>query len=42
MANVAQVRAGAKLAQRNLLLRNTGERFVDVTKQAGPGFALEG
>jgi len=42
MANVAQVRAGAKLAQRKLLLRNTGERFVDVTKQAGPGFAIEG
>jgi hypothetical protein len=42
MANVAQVRAGAKLAQRKLLLRNAGERFVDVTKQAGPGFAIEG
>ena len=42
MANVAQVRTGAKLAQRKLLLRNTGERFVDVTKQAGPGFAIEG
>jgi len=42
MANVAQVRAGARLAQRKLLLRNSGERFVDVTKQAGPGFALEG
>ena len=38
MANVAQIRAGAKLAQRNLLLRNTGERFVDMTKEAGPGF----
>ena len=42
MANVAQVRTGAKLAQRKLLLRNAGERFVDVTKQAGPGFAVEG
>jgi hypothetical protein len=42
MANVAQVRTGAKLAQRKLLLRNTGERFVDVTKQAGPGFAIDG
>ena len=42
MANVAQVRAGARLAQRKLLLRSTGERFVDVTKQAGPGFAIEG
>jgi enediyne biosynthesis protein E4 len=42
MANVAQLRTGAKLAQRKLLLRNAGERFVDATKQAGPGFALEG
>ena len=42
MANVAQVRTGATLAQRKLLLRNAGERFVDVTKQAGPGFAVEG
>ena len=42
MANVAQVRTGAKLAQKKLLLRNAGERFVDVTRQAGPGFALEG
>jgi enediyne biosynthesis protein E4 len=42
MANVARVRTGATLAQRKLLLRNGGERFVDVTKQAGPGFAIEG
>jgi hypothetical protein len=42
MANVAQVRAGARLAQRKLLLRNAGERFIDVSKQAGPGLALEG
>jgi hypothetical protein len=42
MANVAQVRSRGKFAQRKLLLRNTGERFVDVTKEAGPGFALEG
>ena len=42
MANVAQVRARGTLAQRKLLLRNTGERFVDVTNEAGPGFALEG
>src|SRR6185369_12098418 len=42
MANVAQVRTGGTLAQRKLLLRNTGERFVDVTREAGPGFALEG
>ena len=43
MANVAKVRAGGKLAQRKLLLRNdTGEHFVDVTKTAGPAFAVEG
>ena len=42
MANVAQVRARGTLAQRKLLLRNAGERFVDVSKEAGPGFALEG
>jgi enediyne biosynthesis protein E4 len=42
MANVAQMRARGKLAQRKLLLRNNGERFVDATKEAGPGFALEG
>jgi hypothetical protein len=42
MANVGEVRARGTLAQRKLLLRNTGERFVDVTKDAGPGFALEG
>jgi hypothetical protein len=42
MANVAQVRSRGKFAQRKLLLRNAGERFVDVTKEAGPGFALEG
>jgi hypothetical protein len=43
MANVAKVRAGGKLAQRKLLLRNdTGEHFVDVTRTAGPGFAVEG
>ena len=42
MANVAQVRSRGTLAQRKLLLRSAGERFVDATKQAGPGFALEG
>jgi hypothetical protein len=42
MVNVGQVRARGTLAQRKLLLRNTGERFVDVTAEAGPGFALEG
>ena len=41
MANVAKFRAGGKLAQRKLLLRNSGERFVETTKDAGPGFALE-
>ena len=41
MANAAQLRAGAKYAQRNLLLRNTGERFVDVKGAAGPGFGPE-
>ena len=42
MANVAHVRARGTLAQRKLLLRNAGERFVDATKEAGPGFAIEG
>ena len=42
MANVTQVRARGSFTQRKLLLRNAGERFVDVTKEAGPGFALEG
>ena len=43
MSNVAKVRAGGKFQQRKLLLRNdTGEHFTDVTKTAGPGFALEG
>jgi len=41
MANAAQLRAGAKYAQRNLLLRNTGDRFVDMGDAAGPGFAPE-
>jgi hypothetical protein len=41
MANAAQVRAGGTFAQRNLLLRNTGERFQDMKQQAGPGFAIE-
>ena len=42
MANVGQLRSRGKIAQRKLLLRNTGDRFVDVTKEAGPGFSLEG
>src|SRR6185503_11475705 len=41
MANAAQLRAGAKYAQRNLLLHNAGGRFVDMKDAAGPGFALE-
>ena len=41
MANAAQLRAGAKYAQRRLLLRNTGDRFVDMRDAAGPGFAPE-
>jgi hypothetical protein len=41
MANAGQLRAGARYAQRNLLLRNTGERFVDMRDAAGPGFAPE-
>jgi hypothetical protein len=41
MANAGQLRAGAKYAQRNLLLRNTGDRFVDTRDAAGPGFAPE-
>ena len=35
------MRAGAKSAQRNLLLRNTGDRFQDMKEQAGPGFSPE-
>jgi hypothetical protein len=41
MANAAQLRAGGKYAQRNLLLRNTGSRFVDMAKDAGPPFLTE-
>ena len=37
MANAARLRAGAKYAQRNLLLRNTGDRFVDVKERGGSG-----
>jgi hypothetical protein len=38
--NIAQFRKGAKHAQRNLLLRNVGNRFRSV-EQAGPGFVPE-
>ena len=41
MSNAAQLRAGGRYAQRNLLLRNVGGRFVNMKDQAGPGFALE-
>jgi hypothetical protein len=41
MATAPRVRAGAKYAQRNLLLRNTGERFQDMKEQAGTGFSPE-
>lgn len=41
VANAGFLRAGAKYAQRNLLLRNAGGRFVNVTSEAGPGFAPE-
>lgn len=39
MASAPRVRAGARFAQRNLLLRNTGERFQDMKEQAGTGFS---
>ena len=41
MMNAALLRGGGKFAQRNLLLRNVGERFQDVKDQAGPGFSIE-
>jgi hypothetical protein len=41
IANAGLMRAGGKYAQRNLLLRNTGGRFVDMKSEAGPGFAPE-
>jgi hypothetical protein len=39
--NIAEFRTGAKHAQPSLLLRNTGDRFRSVGKQAGPPFAAE-
>ena len=39
--NIALFRKGAKHAQPSLLLRNAGNRFRSVGKQAGPGFATE-
>jgi hypothetical protein len=42
MNSPSHFRPGAKEAQRNLLLRNEGNgRFRDVSRQAGPGFAIE-
>jgi len=41
MASAPRVRAGAKYGQRNLLLRNTGGRFQDMTDHAGTGFSPE-
>jgi hypothetical protein len=41
MASAQQVRAGARYGQRNLLLRNTGGRFDDMTDRAGSGFLPE-
>jgi hypothetical protein len=41
LVNAALMRAGGRLAQRNLLLRNIGGRFVDMKDAAGPGFSLE-
>ena len=40
-ANAGLMRAGATFGQRNLLLRNTGGRFVDMKDEAGPGFSGE-
>jgi enediyne biosynthesis protein E4 len=39
--NAPSFRAGATYAQRNLLFRNTGARFADVSRDAGAGFAIE-
>jgi hypothetical protein len=41
MMHAALLRGGGKFAQRNLLLRNLGERFQDMKDQAGPGFTIE-
>jgi enediyne biosynthesis protein E4 len=39
--NIAEFRKGAKHAQPSLLLRNTGDRFRNLGRQAGPAFAAE-
>jgi enediyne biosynthesis protein E4 len=42
MNSPSHFRPGAKEAQRNLLLRSDGNgRFRDVSRQSGPGFAIE-
>jgi hypothetical protein len=42
MDNAPLMRSGAVYAQRNLLFHNTGgRRFVEIGRDAGPGFALE-
>jgi hypothetical protein len=41
MDNAPQFRSGAVYAQRKLLFRNSGRRFVEIGRSAGPGFALE-
>jgi hypothetical protein len=42
MNDASHFRPGTKEAQRNLLLRNEGNgRFRDISRQAGPGFAIE-
>ncbi len=41
VANAGLMRAGGKYAQRNLLLRNAGGRFVNMKSEAGPGLAPE-
>jgi hypothetical protein len=39
--NIAEFRKGAKHAQPSLLLRNSGDRFRNLGKDAGPAFATE-
>jgi hypothetical protein len=39
--NIAEFRKGAKHAQPSLLLRNAGNRFQNVSRQAGPAFGAE-
>ena len=41
MVHAALLRGGGRFNQRNLLLRNLGERFQDMKDQAGQGFSIE-